>query len=188
MKGWGPKRSVCPSKPGKSNFLGGISRDFAGISRRCPKSLRKKSLCSSFVPYGKQPIKKRGVKRFLMFRALRSFMWVFFMCCLVGPAQALEVAKTGIDPTPRFASGFDSVFEDLPVVPNPGLGVHPPNGHGPRMPFENQGAQGSADSKRGQRKGATSKTSKKCQDKCPHYSAILAQRTKRGIHKRGIHE
>ena len=41
VKGWGPKSSVCPSKPGKSNFLGGISRDFAGISRRCPKSLRK---------------------------------------------------------------------------------------------------------------------------------------------------
>ena len=25
--------------------------DFAGISRRCPKSLRKKSLCSILVPY-----------------------------------------------------------------------------------------------------------------------------------------
>ena len=37
--GWGPKSSVCPSKPGKSNFLGGISRDFAGKTRRCPKSL-----------------------------------------------------------------------------------------------------------------------------------------------------
>ena len=33
----GPKSSVCPSKPGKSNFFGGISRDFAGISRRCRK-------------------------------------------------------------------------------------------------------------------------------------------------------
>ena len=31
MKGWGPKRSVCPSKPGKPNFFGGISWDFAGI-------------------------------------------------------------------------------------------------------------------------------------------------------------
>ena len=38
VKGWGPKSSVCPSKPGKS------------ISRRCPKSLRNKSLCSIFVP------------------------------------------------------------------------------------------------------------------------------------------
>ena len=50
MKGWGPKSSVCPSKPGKSDFFGGISRHFARISRRHPKSLRKKSLCSIFVP------------------------------------------------------------------------------------------------------------------------------------------
>ena len=27
MKGWGPKSSVCPSKPGKSNFFDGICRD-----------------------------------------------------------------------------------------------------------------------------------------------------------------
>ena len=54
MKGWGPKSSIRPSKPGKSNFLGGISRDFAGISRGRPKSLRKKSLGSIFVPYSKQ--------------------------------------------------------------------------------------------------------------------------------------
>ena len=51
VNGWGPKSSIRPSKPGKSNFLGGISRDFAGISRGRPKSLRKKSLCSISVPY-----------------------------------------------------------------------------------------------------------------------------------------
>ena len=51
MKEWGPKSSVCPSKPGTSNFFSGISRDFAAISRRCPKSLRKKSLCSIFGTY-----------------------------------------------------------------------------------------------------------------------------------------
>ena len=51
MKGWGPKSSVCVSKPGTSNLFGGMSRDFAGISRRCPKSLRKKRLCSIFGPY-----------------------------------------------------------------------------------------------------------------------------------------
>ena len=51
VKGWGAKSSVCPSKAGITNFFGGISRDLAGISRRCPKSLRKKSLCSIFVPY-----------------------------------------------------------------------------------------------------------------------------------------
>ena len=42
MNGWGPKSSVRPSKPGKSTFFGGISRDFAAISRRCLKSSRKK--------------------------------------------------------------------------------------------------------------------------------------------------
>ena len=41
MNGWGPKGSASPSKPGKSNLFGGISQDFAGISRRCLKSLRK---------------------------------------------------------------------------------------------------------------------------------------------------
>ena len=51
MKGWGPKSSVCPSKPRESNFFGGISRDFAGISWKRPKSLRKKSLGSIFGPY-----------------------------------------------------------------------------------------------------------------------------------------
>ena len=51
VNGWGPKSSIRPSKPAKSNFLGGISRDFAGISRGRPKSLRKKSLGSIFVPY-----------------------------------------------------------------------------------------------------------------------------------------
>ena len=34
-EGVGAKSSICPSKPGKSNFFG-------GISRKCPKSLRKK--------------------------------------------------------------------------------------------------------------------------------------------------
>jgi len=33
-------------------------------------------------------------------------------------AQALEVARAGRDPTPRTLCGFDSKFEDLPVVPN----------------------------------------------------------------------
>ena len=51
VNGRGPKSWVRPSEPGKSNFFGGISRDFAGVSRGCPKSLRKKSLCSIFVPH-----------------------------------------------------------------------------------------------------------------------------------------
>ena len=45
------KSSACRSKPGKREMFGGTSRDFAGISRRRPKSLRKKSLCSISVPY-----------------------------------------------------------------------------------------------------------------------------------------
>ena len=51
VNGRWPKSSIRPSKPGKSNFLGGISRDFAGKTRGRPKSLRKKSLCSISVPY-----------------------------------------------------------------------------------------------------------------------------------------
>ena len=43
VKGWVPKSSVCPSKPGKSDFFGGISRDFAGISGRCPEKFEKKN-------------------------------------------------------------------------------------------------------------------------------------------------
>ena len=42
VKGWGPKSLVCPPKPREAKLFGGISRDFAGISRGCPKSLRKK--------------------------------------------------------------------------------------------------------------------------------------------------
>ena len=47
MKGWGPKSSVCPSKPMETKLFGGMSRDLAGISRVCPKSLRKK-VCVQF--------------------------------------------------------------------------------------------------------------------------------------------
>ena len=45
MKGWGPRSSACPSKPGNPNLFGGISRDFAGM---CPKSLRKKEFVFNF--------------------------------------------------------------------------------------------------------------------------------------------
>ena len=51
MKGWGPKSSVCPSKYRETKLFGGIPRDFAGISRECPKSLSKRGLCSILVPY-----------------------------------------------------------------------------------------------------------------------------------------
>ena len=52
-EGVGPKSSVCPSKPGKSNFFGGISRDFAG-----------KSLCSIFGPYKKSFHSKESSETF----------------------------------------------------------------------------------------------------------------------------
>ena len=48
VKEWGPKSSVCTSKPGKSNFFGGISRDFAGISRQSPEKFEKK-VCVQFL-------------------------------------------------------------------------------------------------------------------------------------------
>ena len=51
-RGGGQKVRCVPRKQGNQTFLGGISRDFAArISRRCPKSLRKKSLRSIFGPY-----------------------------------------------------------------------------------------------------------------------------------------
>ena len=66
VNGWGPKSSVPPSKPGKSNFSGGISRDFAGVSRRCPKSLRKKVcvqfLAPIFVPCQKGAVPTKAAK------------------------------------------------------------------------------------------------------------------------------
>ena len=58
VNGWGPKSSIRPSKPGKSNFLGGISRDFAGISRKYPKSLRK-NVCVQF-PFPKRVRQEKG--------------------------------------------------------------------------------------------------------------------------------
>ena len=51
VKGRGPKSSVCPSKPRETKTLAGYPRIFGGISRECPKSLRKKRLCSISRPY-----------------------------------------------------------------------------------------------------------------------------------------
>ena len=51
LKGWRPKGSVCPSKPRENKLFG---RDIPGIlpgyPGGCPQSLRRKSLCSIFVP------------------------------------------------------------------------------------------------------------------------------------------
>ena len=46
--GWGPKSSVCPSKPGKPNFFGGISRDFAGNTPEVPEKFEKKRFVFNF--------------------------------------------------------------------------------------------------------------------------------------------
>ena len=57
-KGWGPKSSVCPSKPRETKLVGRISRDFApGIFRKCPKSLRKISFVQFSDPKN-QPLPK----------------------------------------------------------------------------------------------------------------------------------
>ena len=40
VKGWGPKSSVCPSKPRETKLFGGIFRDLAGISRRLSGVIR----------------------------------------------------------------------------------------------------------------------------------------------------
>ena len=50
VKGWGPKSSVCPSKPRETKFFGGISRDFAGIPgifRGYPEKFEK-NICVQF--------------------------------------------------------------------------------------------------------------------------------------------
>ena len=50
MKGWGPKSSVCPSKPKETKLFGGISRDFAGISlHRMPEKFEKRRVCVQFL-------------------------------------------------------------------------------------------------------------------------------------------
>ena len=50
VKGWGPKSSVCLSKPGETKLFGGISRDVCRDIPGAPESL-KKYLCSILVPY-----------------------------------------------------------------------------------------------------------------------------------------
>ena len=66
VNGWGPKSSVWASKPGKPNFFGGISRDFAGISRTRPKSLRTKKFVFNFRSLG-------SCNNTLLSRVLRRF-------------------------------------------------------------------------------------------------------------------
>ena len=59
VKGWGPKSSVCPSKPRESNFFW---RDIPGFCRdipEAPEKFEKKKLGSILVPYQDWKIKSR---------------------------------------------------------------------------------------------------------------------------------
>ena len=56
VKGWGPKSSVCPSKPWQTKLFGGISRDSCRVFRGCPTSLRKK-VCVWFLSPKRSPYK-----------------------------------------------------------------------------------------------------------------------------------
>ena len=61
VKGWGPKSSVCPSKPRESNFFGGKSRDFAGISRQKARKVWEKNVWVQFSsPIFTAPRKNRA--------------------------------------------------------------------------------------------------------------------------------
>ena len=44
VKEWGPKSSICPSKPGKPNIFGRISRDIPGV----PEKFEKKKFVFNF--------------------------------------------------------------------------------------------------------------------------------------------
>ena len=97
MKGWGPKSSVCPSKPGESNFFCGISREFAGISRRGPKSLRKKVCVQFLAPKETDQERKISPKRKFSGRTSR------FRCTLV------RKSPQNVEKIARFPGGEKSV-------------------------------------------------------------------------------
>ena len=44
VKGWGPKGSVCASKPRDTKLFGGISQDFARDIRKVPEKFEKKNV------------------------------------------------------------------------------------------------------------------------------------------------
>ena len=48
MKGWGPKSSVCPSKPREAKLFGGISRDFWWDAPGAPEKFEKKKFVFNF--------------------------------------------------------------------------------------------------------------------------------------------
>ena len=47
-RGWGPKSSVCPSKPRETKLFSGVSWDFCRDVPGAPEKFEKNSLCSIF--------------------------------------------------------------------------------------------------------------------------------------------
>ena len=75
MKGWGPKSSVCPSKPGKSNFFGGDIPGFWWDIPGAPDKFEKKKVWVqfSFPKYKRSPASNQQNKAFnCKLRALKS--------------------------------------------------------------------------------------------------------------------
>ena len=70
MKGWGPKSSVCPSKPRENKPFGGISRDFAGNSLDIPPKgfIEKQKVCVQFLVAKTPPAKMNSTKMGLIGR------------------------------------------------------------------------------------------------------------------------
>ena len=58
MKGWRPKRSVCPSKPMETKFFGGISRDFRQDVSGVPEKFERINVCVQFSDPKIRPRKK----------------------------------------------------------------------------------------------------------------------------------
>ena len=58
MKGWGPKSSVCPSKPRETKLLGGISRGYCWDIPGVPEKFEKKGLCSILVSHASWQVEK----------------------------------------------------------------------------------------------------------------------------------
>ena len=55
VKGWGPKSSVCPSKPRESNFCGGNIPGFCRDFPEAPEKFEKKKFGFNFWPLREDP-------------------------------------------------------------------------------------------------------------------------------------
>ena len=50
MKGWGPKSSVCPSKPRETKLFGRVSRDFCRVIPEVPQKFEKREFVFNSRP------------------------------------------------------------------------------------------------------------------------------------------